>query len=358
MAQASLPAPAGSVLVSGENTVGQRGNGGTNQDSSMITQVPGPGPIVQIEANLSNTVYAIAADGSLWSWGDNSRGQTGDPTNSELSPVRVPIPGRVTDLDSTTSITFALTDDGSVWAWGQGYEPTPAVVPGLPAISQIAMETLGGVFALATDGSVWTWWDGVYGMTRPTPAQPHQVAGLSDIKELAVEYYAAFALDHDGKVWGWGSNDNGYVGTDTTEPIVVPTVVPDLPPIVSITGSTISLLALDETGRLWCWGFNLFGMCGTGATPSGPADEGATYLEPVQVPKLPAVDRFMAQTQQAIAFSADGIYVWGNGMFMNYVDDSAFVKGFSGVPSPALLHGLDGAAYISDGGGNLLIIAG
>lgn len=63
---------------------------------------------------------AIKDDGSLWTWGDNSFGQFGDGTMKDrYEPVRVG-----TSLDKWTFVaaaeyhSFAIKNDGSLWAWG------------------------------------------------------------------------------------------------------------------------------------------------------------------------------------------------------------------------------------------------
>lgn len=359
LTQATLPAPAGSVLVSGANDVGQRGVGGTNTESSLITQVPGLVGIRQIEVSLSNTVYAIADDGTVWAWGDNHMGLIGNGTRQDsFSPVKVPINGFVVDVVTSGSVTFAVTNDGAVWGWGQSYQSTPAVVPGLPVIKSVEMEAIGGVFGIAEDGTVWTWWDGVISMVGP-PGDPHQVTGLANITELAVEYYAIFALDQDGVLWGWGSNDEGAVGVGDIGPVTTPVVVPGLPPISAITASGAAILALDRDGTLWCWGSLISGHCAQEQPSSDPSWKYKHLASPTVVEGIGPVFAIEASQYGVFALTSDGIWVWGRGIFVSYVDPGAArSQGLVQVPSPTKLLNFTGAIHFALSPNTMYALAG
>ncbi|MCP9495356.1 MAG: hypothetical protein MSG64_12995 [Pyrinomonadaceae bacterium MAG19_C2-C3] len=66
-----------------------------------------------------NHALALKADGTVWAWGANESGQSGDGTTlNHTSPIRV------TDLENVTAIvagcnhSLALLADKSVKAWG------------------------------------------------------------------------------------------------------------------------------------------------------------------------------------------------------------------------------------------------
>ena len=64
---------------------------------------------------------AILADGSVWAWGDNDRGQLGNGTRvSSDVPLRVDVPAGVTfvKVSSGGYASYAIDRSGRLWAWG------------------------------------------------------------------------------------------------------------------------------------------------------------------------------------------------------------------------------------------------
>lgn len=97
----------GTVWAWGLNEDGQIGNGEASATPVLTPfQVPGLSNIVAVDAGQHSS-YALAADGTVWAWGDNSQGQLGiNSTVSSLTPAKVLLTG-ATNFDLTVS-----TDDG------------------------------------------------------------------------------------------------------------------------------------------------------------------------------------------------------------------------------------------------------
>ncbi|OLF12991.1 hypothetical protein BLA60_07015 [Actinophytocola xinjiangensis] len=158
----------GTVWSWGLNTDGELGTGSTAVTGTPA-QIPGLTGVTSVTTADYGTAYAVAADGALWAWGDNSRGLLGNGTvgGSSNVPVRVTaIDKPVAEIVTKDQRVFARTTDGDVWAWGDNRDgglgngelctdsctvPTPRRI----ALTGITQVTAGQ--AVAPDGSVWRW---------------------------------------------------------------------------------------------------------------------------------------------------------------------------------------------------------
>ena len=108
----------------GYNAAGQLGDGST-VSSAVPVQVKLPAPVRQVSQGGSGAgngqTIAILANGSVWTWGNNSRGQLGNAStaNSHV-PVRVNVPAGVTfvTVNSGGYACYAIDSSGKLWAWG------------------------------------------------------------------------------------------------------------------------------------------------------------------------------------------------------------------------------------------------
>lgn len=107
---------------------------------------------ILLAAGGAHTV-ALKGDGTVWGWGDDSRGQLGGGAPSALSPVQVPGLGGVVAVAAGAYHTLALKGDGTLRALGDDSR------------GQLGDGTMSGVVALAagashsvalkSDGTVW-----------------------------------------------------------------------------------------------------------------------------------------------------------------------------------------------------------
>ena len=270
----------GTVWAWGGNNYGAIGDGtrGTNRVSPL--QVLGLSNVTAIATGDYET-YAVKSNATVWAWGYNNSGQSGDGTGGtyRLSPVQV------LGLSNVTAITvgrnsgsgdyvLARKDDSTVWAWGANQfgqlgngtntasyatpTPTPAQVKLADgsALSNVTTVVAAPDHALAlkNDGTAWAWGnnsagqlgDGTSGNKRRNPVQ---VLGLTNVTAIAGGYNS-YALNGDGTVSGWGPN-SGFLGDGTSSARLAPVTISGISNVIAIDAG---MMALKSDHTVWAWG--------------------------------------------------------------------------------------------------------
>ncbi|MDR0945348.1 MAG: hypothetical protein LBM66_04205 [Bifidobacteriaceae bacterium] len=323
----------------GENNLGIYRDG-------IITEPEAVDGIADVKQVATDGVIGIAltGDGTVWTWGCNDQGEFGngvesDPTNTDpaagVTPTRVAGLTDIVDVGLGGLGVWAIDAAGTMWWWGQDVRSgplstseypailTPTKVAGLPPVKYalvggVAPGLAGStILALAQDGTVWAWGNDAYGLLgdggTTTTGTPAQVEGLSDITQLVTSDGWALALAGDGTVWSWGVGPNvddvGDVCTTADDSNTVtcplPTRVPGLTGITSLTLGGITAYALDGDGDLWSWGFGKQGQLGNG--------QAVDSTSPVKVTGLGSVTQVAADGDSALVIDSDGqVWTWGN----------------------------------------------
>lgn len=261
----------GTLWAWGSNVRGQLGDGTTTNRTAPV-QVNGITGVTAFAGGHAHTL-ALKADGTVWAWGNNASGQLGDGTTTSRS-----VPAQVNGLTGATSIaatveashSAALKADGTVWAWGSNNRgqlgdgtttnrTRPVQVTGLTGVTSIVASgeegaQFGGLshtLALKGDGTVWAWGYNNYGQlgdgTTTDRTQPVQVTGLTQVAALSGGGFHNLALKIDGSVWAWGDNRNGQLGDGTTINRTTPVQVSGLQTHVS-TPTTQASYAYNGDG--------------------------------------------------------------------------------------------------------------
>jgi alpha-tubulin suppressor-like RCC1 family protein len=258
------------VWAWGANDSGQVGNNSAST-ADVLTPTPVLTQALSISAGFAHSL-AVRSDNTLWSWGNNLNGQLGTGTvgTNIILPTKITALSAVTAASAGTEHSLALLADGSVWAWGDNSkgelgQPTaslggsiaPVLVAGLPKAIAVAAGQYFSV-ALAADGTVWSWGDNSLGALgrSGTPDTPGPVDGLSNVIAVSASSAFAMALLADGTVRSWGSDAVGQSGNLAINYTSTPAPVLGLTNIASISAAPSIGMAVGKDGLLWTWGYN------------------------------------------------------------------------------------------------------
>lgn len=269
---AGMPDYAGTVWAWGDNSKGQLGDGTTTQRRTAVLS-PSVTRVAGIAAGYHHTA-ALLTDKSVMTWGYNNKGQLGLKgqilvvTVNNHTPRSVALlPSAMTAIAAGSAHTIALKDDGTVWAWGWNL---------LGALGYASLDCANPVYG----NYFWTCND-----------EPLQLTGITgSVTAIAGGYDHTLAVTSDGQVWSWGRNDTAQLGTTNvscnksitqsmtiTDPtlgdlVVIPAdlacnttpiqvnAIPGF--VTAVSAGTRHSVALMSDGTVWTWGGNYYGQLG------------------------------------------------------------------------------------------------
>ncbi len=343
----------------------------------------------RITAVYTNTGYSLALNdnGTVWVWGTATSSYSGNGVQPfGLHPIIMPGIDRAVAIAGYGQYPVVLKDDGTVWLLANYPDlenasllasdtyKEPIQVPGLDNI--VAIAGVGGnLLMLSKNGTVWEmadinqfgilgtavpYFDGSYNVTIPNLTNdssynetimqyyymhPVQVAGLSDIKAVAVGDGHELALKSDGTVWSWGQNEVGERGDGTfiqhpnygANGNPVPGMVKGLANVTSISAGYLFSVALENNGTVWTWGWNMYGELGDGI----PGNVEVNRTTPVRVVGLTNVTDISSGRDYTLALKDDGtVWTWGEYDGYQLIDNEppyyyipTQVKNLSGIES-------------------------
>jgi alpha-tubulin suppressor-like RCC1 family protein len=280
----------GTVEAWGRNKDGEVGDG-TTEDKLSPVPVPGLSEVVAISASGEHSL-AVLSDGSVVEWGHS---YTLFQVNN-TSPVTVPGISGAVAVAAGDGFALALLSDGEVVSWGytlagelgngefEGADTAPQRVcaigtggacPEGPYLTGVKAVAAGGFFGLALleDGTVASWGsnsDGALGVGdafgpeecggNDCSVTPLAVKGLSGVTAIgASDENFALAVMAGGTVEGWGSQDEGDLGTsnkgDALEPVPAATGLTGIVGIATgnspnyVFGSPNPVVTKSKTGK-------------------------------------------------------------------------------------------------------------
>ena len=167
----------------GANSPGQLGDNTSINKSSPVSVVGGFTDWISASAGGQHNI-GVRANGTIWAWGYNFRGQLGDDTSiSRSSPVSVV--GGFTDWISASAgaqHNIGVRANGTLWAWGSNI------------VGQL----------------------GNNGNTTTSKSSPVLVAGgFTDWVSVSAGGYHSLGVRANGTLWAWGQNSFGRLGDGT-----------------------------------------------------------------------------------------------------------------------------------------------
>jgi hypothetical protein len=195
--------------------------------------------------------YALLANGTVMSFGENRAGERGNSDASEAAPslvqnltnvMQVVAAGNSNALRRSSSHGCALETDGSVWCWGHNNHgqlgngatsntnvPQQVMVDGTtPLAAATSIAATGDSSCALVAGSVWCWGNnknGLLGQASPaTPTFAEQTApALANVTRLDAAGVTTCALLAAGGVRCWGQlSDGSFKNTPTMLPVFEP----------------------------------------------------------------------------------------------------------------------------------------
>ena len=282
------------VYCWGSNEEGQLGNGqyGAGKYSDVPVEVGG-GIVGKNITAIGGTgdVSCAIADGKIYCWGSNYRGELGynAPSHPTLSPDPVPVatggdpywrlqPGykavKLSTSGSRSQTMCAIMDTGIAYCWGQakfGQTGSTAFVSSYNYGQPVRVARISNVTDISQDGYPY----GAAHLTSPYSRAPHVCAIAS------------------GKVYCWGGAEDGQSGASAYDDLTYKTYtvpkevkgLPGVPKRIAVgLGHSCALVELsDGKHKVYCWGGNEFGQLGESANKGSSSLSYSRTPQPVHV---------------------------------------------------------------------------
>ncbi len=285
----------GGLYAWGNNSDARLGLGTTGGSINIPTQVGTDTDWVMVAAGYYHSL-ALKSDGTLWGWGGNTGGATGLDTTygSTTAPTQIGTDEDWATIAAGYTLSAAVKADGTLWTWGDntfystglgtdsGATDIPTRVGSATNWEHVSLGVFHGL-AIKTDHTIWSWGHNEdyrtgLGTNSSSTMTPTQIGTASDWTSIEAGISFGYAIKANGTLWSWGDNYFGRNGqgqeSGTTN---VPTQIGTDSDWLMVSGRIASGLGIKTDHTLWSWGYNDGGRTGLGIT------DASITLEPTQV---------------------------------------------------------------------------
>jgi alpha-tubulin suppressor-like RCC1 family protein len=216
-------------------TNGQLLIGNTTGNTLTKATITGGTDITITNSTGSITIDYVPPDVNLiYSWGENSCATLGDnTTTNRFSPVSVV--GGFTNwcqVSAGDKHLLGVRTNGTLYAWGRNY------------CGKLGDNT-----------------------TADKSSPVSVVGGFTDWCQVSGGYYHSLAVRQNGTAWGWGCNNCGQLGDNTTVAKSSPvSVIGGFTNWCQVSGGYRHSAGVRQSGTAWGWGNNTYGQLGNGTT--------------------------------------------------------------------------------------------
>lgn len=277
----------------GGNSSGQIGNGATS--TSQLLPSLGGGGLPWIKASGS---HAISADSSMYAWGGNAFGHLGignASITSTVTPIKVPGNQKWVDISAENGHVAAIAADGTLWTWGygrfgqtgRGHNNWYNYSPGRVGADTNWVSVKCGeshCIALKSDGTIHGWGSGGSGQLGNGNSNstniPVQIGTESNWTHIASGSQHCLGRKSNGNIYAWGQNNYGQLGDGTTTNRNSPKKIGNAADWASVTATRVRSFAVKNDGTYWAFGGNYSGLLFSSSVATNqttPIQLNATY---------------------------------------------------------------------------------
>jgi alpha-tubulin suppressor-like RCC1 family protein len=230
-------------------------------------------------SSFANIAMFQCEDGLLYTWGANTKGESGhgDYCIKNTTPTPIQSLTRVCSVACGGRHTLALTEDRKVYVWGAAHleefsegVSTPQLVS-LLANEEVIKIACGHEFSavLTSQGKILLWGQNVSKCLATEPSTIHTPTAMPSLPSRVVDMACGLShilvLTEDGTLYGSGTNNDGQLGLGEFSQLPQPlTKISEN--IEKIACGAWHSLMITKNGDLYSSGWNSQGSLGIGNT--------------------------------------------------------------------------------------------